>query len=93
MDRNVIQKCLDKTKYTCYIDIEGHQTRGGGTIPPSVLVTPLKPDLVIFDIKAKTVYIFELTVPSETRIKTAHRLKYEKYQHFENDILVFVILY
>ena len=65
--------------------------QGGGTIPPSVLVTTLKPDLVIFDKKAKSVDIFELTVPSETRIQTAHRLKYEKYQHFENDIMTFKV--
>ena len=62
-----------------------------GALYLSVLVTTLKPDLVIFDKKAKTVDIFELTVPSETRIQTAHRLKYEKYQHFENDINTFKV--
>ena len=30
--------------------------------------------------------IFELTVPAEHRIKIAHDLKYQKYQHFETDI-------
>ena len=30
--------------------------------------------------------IFELNVPGETRIKIAHDLKFEKYQHFCTDI-------
>ena len=57
-----------------------------GTIPPDVLVTTLKPDLVIIDKKQKSIYIFELTVPGEMRIITAHKLKLEKYQHFQTDI-------
>ena len=60
-----ISKCLDKSKYQIYVDIEGHQTPAGGTLPPSVIVTTLKPDIVIVDKKAKTASIFELTVPSE----------------------------
>ena len=81
-----IQKCLDTTKYICYTDILGHQTEGGGTIPPDILVTTLKPDIVIIDKKSKTLDIFELTVPGETRINIAHNLKSEKYQHFSTDI-------
>ena len=83
---NYIQQCLDITKYTCYTDIAGHQAPGGGTIPPDVLVTTLKPDLVIIDKKQKSIHIFELTVPGEMRIITAHKLKLEKYQHFQTDI-------
>ena len=83
---NYIQKCLDNTKYTCYTDIQGHQTQGGGTLPPDIIVTTLKPDIVVIDKKTKTLDIFELTVPGETRISTAHNLKFEKYQHFISDI-------
>ena len=50
------------------------------------MVTTLKPDIVIIDKKSKSLNIFELTVPGETRIKTAHNLKYEKYQHFTTDV-------
>ena len=81
-----IQRCLDISKYTCYTDIEGHQTQGGGTIPPEVTVTTLKPDIVIIDKSRKIINIFELTVPGETRITTAHKLKMEKYEHFATDI-------
>ena len=83
---NYIHKCLDTSKYTCYTDIQGYQSQNGGTIPPEILITPLKPDIVIVDKKSKVLEIFELTVPSESRISTAHNLKQEKYQHFSSDI-------
>ena len=50
------------------------------------MVTTLKPDLVIIDRQRKSLEIFELTVPGETRISTAHNLKFQKYQHFCSDI-------
>ena len=81
---NVLQyiaKCLDR-KYTFYVDIPGHQTPAGGTIPPNVTVTNLKPDIVIMDKAQKTVTVFELTVPAEHRLEIAHKLKAEKYAHF-----------
>ena len=64
----------------------GHQTAAGGTLPPSVLVTNLKPDIVIVNNPEKAVSIFELTVPSEQRIEVANKLKNEKYQHLLSDI-------
>ena len=68
------------------MDIEGHQTQGGGTIPPEIVITTLKPDIVIIDKKSKSLEIFELTVPGESRISISHNLKLGKYQHFETDI-------
>ena len=81
-----ISSCLNKEKFKCYIDIDGQQTAAGGTLPASLIVTNLKPDVVILDQKNKTAAIFELTVPGETRIEIANRLKMNKYQHFEKDI-------
>ena len=83
---NYISKCLDLEKFKCYIDLEGFKTPAGGTLPPSLVVSNLKPDIVVLDRKNKTVDIFELTCPGETRIDIAHKLKQEKYQHFEKDI-------
>ena len=77
---------MDKKNFSCYVDLEGHQTQAGGTIPPEVTVSTLKPDIVVIDNKQKLVTIFELTVPGENRISEAHRLKSEKYQHFYTDI-------
>ena len=83
---NYIANCLDMKNFSCYVDLEGHQTPAGGTLPPEVIVSTLKPDIVIIDNKNKQVKIFELTVPGENRISEAHRLKTEKYQHFSSDI-------
>ena len=83
---NYIAQCLDKTRYTCYIDIAGHQTPAGGTVPAEMLLTTLRPDIVIVDQRKKCSTILELTIPGETRIKEAHRLKSEKYQHFATDV-------
>ena len=63
----------------CYIDIKHHQTPAEGTLPADLVVTTLKPDIVIIDQTKNTVHIFELTVPAEHRIKTAHDLKFDKY--------------
>ena len=41
---------------------------------------------MIIDKRRKNIHIFELTVPGEMRINTAHKLKLEKYEHFTSDI-------
>ena len=86
-----ISKCLNKSKYSCYVDLEGSQTSAGGTIPPNLVVTTLKPDIVIVEKSNKTVTIFELTIPAEHRIKSAHELKFQKYQHFITDIQTYTV--
>ena len=60
---------MDKTKLRVYADIPGHQTSAGGTIPPALLITAEKPDIVIIDERKKVVNIFELTVPYEHNIE------------------------
>ena len=57
-----IIKCLDSSKYTFYIDLIGHQTQDGGTLLSEIMVTTLKPDVVIIDKQRKILEIFELTV-------------------------------
>ena len=44
-----ISDCLDKTKYTCFVDISGCQTPTGGTLSPNLVVKELRPDIVIID--------------------------------------------
>ena len=78
--------CLDRAQYEIYSDLEGFSTSAGGTIPPNICVTNLKPDLVIINNNRKTIHLFELTVPFETRIDAAHKLKEQKYSHFNTDI-------
>ena len=57
------------------VDIPGHQTPAGGTLPPEVAISPLKPDIEIVDKTHKKVSIHELTCPAEHRIVTAYMLK------------------
>ena len=58
----------------------------GGTLPPSLVVSNLKPDIVVIDKTKKTAEIFELTCPGEHRIDISNKLKLEKYEHFLTDI-------
>ena len=83
---NYVSNCLDRQKFKCFLDLDGQRTQAGGTMPSSLVVTVKKPDIVIVDQKSKSVHIFELTVPGELRLDTAHRLKTESYSHFVTDI-------
>ena len=45
---NKIVTNVDK-KFTGYSDLPGMEAPGGGTIPPALFVTRMKPDTVIMD--------------------------------------------
>ncbi len=47
--------------------------------PPDIVVTDLRPDIVIWSKNAKTVVIGELTVPWETNVDERHEFKKAKY--------------
>ena len=82
-----IASCVDTEKFTMFADIPGHQTNAGGTIPPEILVTNSRPDLVIIDKKQKTLNVFELTVPYEHNEKVRHTEKQNRYASMETDIV------
>ena len=68
-----------------YADLEGHSI-AGGTIPPHILTTSQRPDIVtVFD-ESKEIVIIELTVPFETNLEDAHRRKVDKYSSLVQDI-------
>ncbi len=77
-----------KTHYDLDSDTEIYCDAGGRpwTIPPDVLVTSDRPDLVIISRKNKTISIFELTVPFEINIKKDHQYKCHKYAHLAIDL-------
>lgn len=56
------------------------------TIPPDILVTTDRPDLVIMKKSAKRCWILELTVPFECSIDKAHKRKSDKYERLINDL-------
>ena len=83
---NYVVKNLDTTKYTIHSDIEGHETSGGGSVPPEVCVTPLKPDIIIWDKQNNKFHMFELTCPLDVNIDKRHLEKANKYAHSTTDI-------
>ena len=68
-----------------YSDIPGHST-AGGTIPPDILVTRLKPDMVVLQDINKSIVVIELTVPLDTNIGSAQDRKESKYNCFIDDL-------
>ena len=77
---------IDTHMYKVHSDLPGYQTSNGGSLPPSLTITTLKPDIVILDNQKKEAAIFELTVPFESNIHKQHKYKTNKYAHFEKDI-------
>ena len=72
-----------------FADLEGHKVNGL-TIPPHIVVTSSRCDLVIIDSSTQpaTVYLFELTIcfECEDNIAAANRRKYERYTALSEDI-------
>ena len=85
---NFIVNNVDK-RFTVYSDLPGWEAPGGGTIPPALCVTNLKPDIVIVDTDTKTLHIYELTMPLSANIDTRHQKKTHKYTPFITDITGF----
>ena len=86
---NILQyivNSVDTSRFSVYSDLPGYQTSNGGSLLPSLIVTTLKPDVVIVDNVKKEVVIYELTSPFEKNIHTQHKYKCDKYAHFETDI-------
>ena len=68
-----------------YTDLEGYSI-AGGTIPPHILTTSQRPDLVIINEESKELTMVELTIPFETNLEAAHSRKVEKYNCLVHDI-------
>ena len=68
-----------KAGLTLYADMPGYQAPHGGTIPPHILVTAMKPDIFIFSEQSEVAIVFELTCPWDTNVARSHAYKSEKY--------------
>ena len=62
-----------------FSDLPGYLAPNGGSIPPHILVTNLKPDIFIVDEYAMIAVVFELTCPWDGNIGRSHEYKEEKY--------------
>ena len=77
---------LLKDRFVLFSDLPGYQAPHGGTIPPHVLVTALKPDIFIYSETSQEVIVFELTCPWDTNIARSHSYKSEKYAPLVSDL-------
>ena len=70
---------------TIYADIAGHKFNAG-TIPPDILCTTTRPDIVIINREAKSIELLELTCSFEKNIEKANILKNLKYLGIKSDL-------
>ena len=82
---SVVQPLL-KNGMTLFSDMPGHQAPNGGTVPPHILVTALKPDIFVFSETSLDVIVFELTCPWDSNISRSHQYKSEKYAPLVADL-------
>ncbi len=68
------------------IDIISDLRQQSWTIPPDIIPTSQRPDLVIVNRTRKSIYILELTVPYEKNITMEHKYKSEKYARLIGDL-------
>ena len=68
-----------KDGFILYSDMPGYTAPHGGTIPPNILVTAFKPDIVIVSQTSQEVVVLELTCPWDSNIARSHNYKSEKY--------------
>ena len=71
--------------FKVYADIQGH-TVAGGTLPPHIVISTQRPDLVAVWEDEKHILLVELTVPFETNVDDAHKRKVERYEMLIQDI-------
>ena len=69
-----------------YSDLPGFLAPGGGSIPPHVLVTNLRPDIFIVDDSSRIAVVFELTCPWDKNIDRSHSYKEDKYAPLVADL-------
>ena len=69
-----------------FSDLPGYFAPGGGSIPPHVLVTNLRPDIFVINEASKEAIVFELTCPWDGNIVRSHAFKENKYSPLVADL-------
>ena len=72
--------------YRLYSDIPGFEAPHGGTIPPNILVTNLRPDIFIVSESLGKAIVFELTCPWDANVGRSHDFKEGKYAPLVADL-------
>ena len=79
-------KDVSDQSWSFYCDLVGAKKVAGTTIPPDILPTQQRPDLVFVNESSKSIIIVELTVPFEQNIRKAHERKFNKYAGLISDL-------
>ena len=69
-----------------YSDLPGYEAPHGGTIPPDILVTNLRPDLFLVSMTKRKAIVFELTCPWDGNVEQSHTYKEGKYAPLVADL-------
>ena len=72
--------------FELFSDLPGFEAPHGGTIPPHILVTNLRPDLFIVSESLQRVILIELTCPWDSNVQRSHAYKQEKYAPLVADL-------
>ena len=72
--------------FVLFSDMPGFQAPNGGTVPPHILVTTLRPDIFIVNEASRIAIISELTCPWDKNIDRSHSFKEEKYAPLSADL-------
>ena len=79
-------KDVSDQSWSFYCDLVGVKKVAGTTIPPDILPTQQRSDLVLVNESSKSIIIIELTVPFEQNIRKAHERKFDKYAGLTSDL-------
>ena len=72
-------KSVNENNLEMICDLPG-SLEGISTIPSDIVVTNLRPDLVLIDRQSMEITMLELTVPYDSNIDSAHERKSERYE-------------
>ena len=79
-------KDISDQSWKFYCDLDGATKIAGTTIPPDILPTQQRPDLVLINESSKSIIIIELSIPFEQNIHKTHDYKQNKYASLTADL-------
>jgi hypothetical protein len=90
LTKQLIHRYGDAPGIKVYADLEGYKV-AGGTIPPHLLTTASRPDLVVSNAEKKELHVYELTCPFDAKenIAAARKRKLKRYQSLPRDVEAF----
>ena len=79
-------KDIKDHSWKIYCDLSDATKTAGTTIPPEILPTQQRPDLVLINESSNSIVIIELSIPFEANIRKAHEYKENRYASLVSDL-------